>query len=193
MNLRRNHFDPPLDPRHSFLIRPKQWQDYFGNLEAAPVETPIIWSPTNRKQRAVNLHSVMLVFQSDMAQISKFPSGQEGQLAAWRIARDDWARWYGNTSFTTWLLSSTDTILDGYEKTLAGWRDWYARTLGVPSGQGPTNYVNTPIVQREIVVNTPDIKNMVEQVQGISDYWKKVAVLAGMGTLGWWLLRKRRT
>jgi hypothetical protein len=165
------------------------WQEnYFGSLGADPVETPIVWTPGALQQRAVSLHTAMLAFNNDMAK-AKLPKGQEGQLPAWRLFRDDWVKWYSNVGALTWLSPSTSAILDSYEKSLAGWREWYAKTIATPSGQGPTQYRDTPLIPSSFTVSTPDIPKAAETVKE-TPTWAYFVGAAAAGLLGYYLIKK---
>lgn len=169
------------------------WEFSGPGLEAAPVvEAPFIWSPNDRQARAARLHDAMLVFQEDMSRAkSKHPRLSDAdfnaQLEAWRVFRDRWAKWYGSPTATTWLFGSVDTLLEDYEKQLAGWRQWYLDNIGTPAGQGPTVTQNSPLIPAAVTVHSPDLKDTNDWI-----WWASAA--AGVAVIGGgiYYMRKRR-
>ncbi len=109
--------------------------EYFEGALAAT--EPLIWTPSAIKELAINLHKDILIFNEDMSHPPAGKTIPAGQLEAWRQYRNGWAKWYGDTSGSTWLWSATVSVIEDYANKLSAWREWYLQNVGVLTGIGP--------------------------------------------------------
>jgi len=110
---------------------------------AATVNQPMIWTPDARKELARRTHADMLTFNEGMALAKSRELLPTGEIEAWRLFRDGWSRWFGDTSGSTWLWDSSVAVVEGYANQLAEWRKKYVTWTGTPAPGANTLQLDT--------------------------------------------------
>lgn len=101
---------------------------------------PLVWTPSQIKQLAVNMHNVILAFNDDVARAVTAKQVPAAELTAWRTYRNEWSKWFSETSLGTWMWSGNVSVIEGYGNRLNAWADKYRKWTGrEPSGTGPYN------------------------------------------------------
>lgn len=90
---------------------------------------PPLWqTPGYLENRAKRLHTSMLALNGVLTAQTKagrFPTSSP-RYAEWKRFLSDYGRWYGSASF---MWSSDDASLEGYEVTFRQWEEWAKTTF----------------------------------------------------------------
>lgn len=136
--------------------------------------------PDFLKDRARKVHSTLLALNESVTALV-----QKGRLTTdnpkykqFKAFLNDWGKWYGGTSGSTWFFTAADATLEGYERSTGDWVNYWAKQYPDAAGTLP----NAPNTYKP--PDLPKLPDIGSAALGVA--------LAGAVALGAFLLLSRR-
>jgi hypothetical protein len=148
-------------------------------IDMLDMTEPLFWTPSAIQNVAKAAHASFLSFNNDMARAKDANQLPAGELEAWRLLRDQWAKWYGAAGATTWMFSSNVSIIEGFVGQLNNYRAKYASWTGRPASGGAVDVPHGAEIK--VKTEVPPL-----ELDFTPLYWAGgAAALAGVGYLLW--------
>jgi len=148
-------------------------------IDMLDMTEPLFWTPSAIQELAKTAHAGFLSFNNDMARAKDAKLLPAGELEAWRLLRDQWAKWYNAAGITTWLFSGNVSVIEGFVDQLNVYRAKYVSWTGRPASGGNVDVPHGAEVK--VKTEVPPVEFDLTPL-----YWAGgAAALAGVGYLLW--------
>lgn len=101
---------------------------------------PWIQTPAFLQDRARKVHSALHGVNDSVSKLvaTGRVTTDHPKYKQWKQLLADWGKWYGDTSGSTWLWNSADATLEGYERAIQTWVDYWAKMFPESAQNLPT-------------------------------------------------------